>query len=311
MNTSNNTEINIGIDTSQSTLDFFVRPTGEHFSTSNDREGIRDAINRIKPLRPTRVLIEATGRLEIPFACAAQKARLPIVVCNPIQVRHFARSTGRQAKTDKLDACDIAFFGEAIKPDITTLKPEKMREISDLLTTRSQLLEMTTMEKNRIRRMPKSTHSAHKRVLKFLQKEIEILDKQLDKLVEQLPEWRQKRDILMSAKGVGKVLAYTLISELPELGHLNRKEIASLVGVAPMNKDSGSYEGKRRIRGGRAKVRTVLFVSMMSSIQHHPTLKPMYRRLVDAGKPKKVAMVACMRITEISFLRGIDIPYCS
>ena len=154
---------------------------------------------------------------------------------------------------------------------------------------------MSTMQKNRLKRMPKSVHGSINRILKSIQKEIARIDEQLDALMDDVEEWKEKRDLLMSAKGVGKVLAYTLLSELPELGRLNRKEIAALVGVAPMNRDSGSYEGKRYIRGGRHKVRTVLFVSMMSAIQCHPKLKPMYERMVADGKPKKVALVACMR----------------
>lgn len=258
-------------------------------------EGIKQALQFIKPFTPTRVLIEATGRLEIDFFCASHQAGLPVVVCNPMQVRQFARATGRVAKTDKLDAQDIAHYGEALKPALTALKPEKLRATSDFLTVRSQCLEMSTMQKNRLKRMPKTVHKPIGNILKALKKELVKIDQQLDKLISEIPEWQTKVDQLMSAKGVGKVLAYTLISELPELGKLNRREIAALVGVAPMNRDSGSYEGKRYIRGGRHKVRTVLFVSMMSAIQCHPKLKPMYQRMVAAGKPKKVAIVACMR----------------
>lgn len=199
------------------------------------------------------------------------------------------------AKTDKLDAQDIAHFGEALKPALTELKPEELRRISDLLTVRSQCLDMSTMQKNRLKRMPKSVHKPINNVLKAIKKELVSIDQQLDKLIQAVPEWKSKLEQLTSAKGVGKVLAYTLMSELPELGSLNRKQIAALVGVAPMNRDSGSFEGKRYIRGGRHKVRTVLFVSMMSAIQCHPKLKPMYQRMVAAGKPKKVAIVACMR----------------
>jgi len=229
------------------------------------------------------------------FVCAAHKAGLPVVVCNTGQVRQFARATGRVAKTDKLDAQDIARFGEAIKPRLTALKPEKLRQISDLLTVRGQCLELSTMQKNRLAHMPKSVQAPILRILKRIQQEIAGIDKKLDRLVDAVPAWRDTRDLLLSAKGVGKVMAYTLMSELPELGRLNRKEIAALVGVAPMNKDSGGFSGKRQIRGGRSKVRTVLFVSMLSTIQCHLKLKPMYQRLVAAGKPKKVAIVACMR----------------
>ena len=210
-------------------------------------------------------------------------------------MRFFARSIGRLAKTDKLDAQDIAHYGESAKPALSSIKPEKLREISDLLTLRSQHLEMSTMEKNRLKRMPSVTQKSLNRVLSAIEKEITWVDKQLDKKIEQVPEWKALVELLISAKGVGKVLAYTLLSELPELGKLDRKEVAALVGIAPMNNDSGGYQGKRYIRGGRHKVRTVLFVSMLSAIQCHPKLKPMYQRLLAKGKPKKVAIVACMR----------------
>lgn len=291
----NNPEINIGIDTSQSQLDIGVRPTDQFFSVSNDVDGIESAIKQIIVLNPTRVLIESTGRLEMAFAVAAFKAKLPIVVCNAAKVHNFAKATGKLAKTDKLDAFTIAHYGEAMRPALTQIKPEKLQRISDLITVRSQSLTMSTMQKNRLKRMPKSVHAPVQRILKAIQKEIAWVDKQLDKAIVQVPEWQHNVDILMSAHGVGRVLAYTLLSELPELGRLNRKEIAALVGVAPMNRDSGSKTGKRFIRGGRHKVRTVLFVSMLSAIQHHPTIKPMYQRMVAAGKPKKVALIACAR----------------
>jgi transposase len=295
MNTPDQNEINIGIDTSQSVLDVHVRPQGDFQSFENNPEGIRSAIRFIKPFKPTRVLIEATGRLEMEFFCAAHKAGLPVCVCNPIRVRKFAQAAGRMAKTDKLDAGDIAYFGEALKPRLTELKPEKLRLLSDLLTVRSQCLDMSTMQKNRLQRMPKTVHQPIRNILKKITQEISSIDLQLDKLIAEIPQWQERVDQLTSVKGVGKVLAYTLLSDLPELGRLNRKQIAALVGIAPMNRDSGRHKGKRYIRGGRHKVRTVLFVSMMSAIQCHPKLKPMYQRLVAAGKPKKVAMVACMR----------------
>ena len=295
MNTQDNNEINIGIDTGQAMLDIHVRPTGEFQSVENNPEGIRSAIRFIRKFKPNRVLIEATGRLEMAFFCAAHKAGLPVCVCNPIQVRKFAQAIGRMAKTDKLDAQDIAYYGETIKPNPTDLKPEKLRLLSDLLTVRSQCLEMSTMQKNRLQRMPKTVHKSIRNILHSITKEIASIDLQLDKLVSEIPHYQERVDQLISAKGVGKVLAYTLLSDLPELGQLNRKEIAALVGVAPMNRDSGKHKGKRKIRAGRNKVRTVLFISMLSAIQCHPKLKPMYQRMVAAGKPKKVAIVACMR----------------
>jgi transposase len=295
MNKEKPTEVNIGIDTSQSQLDIYVRPVGDYFCVENSPKGAKEAACRLRSYQPARVLIEATGRLEMHFVCAAHKVRLPVVVCNAGQVRQFAKATGRLAKTDKLDAQDIAHFGEALQPALTELKPEKLRQISDLIAVRSQCLDMSTMQKNRMRRMPKTVQPPIQRILNAIQKEIERIDQKLDKLVDATPQWRNQRELLMSAKGVGKVVAYTLMSELPELGQLNRKKIAALVGVAPINRDSGSYRGKRRIYGGRSKVRTVLYVSMLSAIQYNPKIKSMYGRLVAAGKPKKVAIVACMR----------------
>jgi len=295
MNIKTQVEINVGIDTSQSQLDIYVRPTGDYFSVENTPEGAKKAASKIRKYQPTRVLIEATGRLELNFVCVAHNAGLPVVVCNAGQVRQFAKSTGRLAKTDKLDAQDIAHFGEALQPTLTIIKPDKLRDISDLITVRRQCLDMGTMQKNRLLRMPKSVQPPIQRILKAIQKEIERIDQKLDKLVDATPQWREQRDLLMSAKGVGKVVAYTLMSELPELGKLNRKEIAALVGIAPMNRDSGSYRGKRRVTGGRSKVRTVLYMSMWSTIQYDPKIKSMYERLLAAGKPKKVALVACMR----------------
>jgi len=295
MNRQPHNEINVGIDTGQTMLDIYIRPLGEYQSFENNAEGIRAAVRFIRKFKPTRVLIEATGRLEMAFFCAAHKAELPVCVCNPIQVRKFAQSCGRLAKTDKLDAQDIAYYGETMKPNLSRLKPEKLRLLSDLLTVRGQCLDMSTMQKNRLQRMPKNVHKPIRNVLNSIAKEIARIDQKLDQLVAEIPHYQERVDQLTSVKGVGKVLAYTLLSDLPELGNLNRKEIAALVGIAPMNRDSGKHKGKRKIRAGRHKVRTVLFVSMLSAIQCHPTIKPMYQRLVAAGKPKKVAIIACMR----------------
>lgn len=291
----NHSPINVGIDTSKDQLDIGIIPSNQFFNVSNDDNGIASAIEKLLLINPDRVLIEATGRLELPFAIAAYKAGLPIVICNAAHVHYFAKSTGKLAKTDKLDAFIIAQYGAAHQPELTRLKPEKLQKISDLLTTRSQLLSLSTQQKNRLQRMPKVTHAPHQRVLKSIQKEIQWLDKQLDKLANEVPQWKHDMDILTSAHSVGKVLAFTLLSELPELGSLNRREVAALVGLAPMNRDSGNKTGKRFIRGGRHKIRTVLFVSMFTAIQHHPVLKPMYQRLLAQGKPKKVALIACAR----------------
>lgn len=291
----NTQEINIGIDTGKTQLDIYIRPQDEYFTVENTALGIKEALKRIKLYKPTRIIIEATGRLELPFACAASKAKLPIVVANAYHVHKFAASTGKLAKTDKLDAKMIAHYGEALKPRLTKIKADNIQQISDLLTRRSQLVEMRTMEKNRNSIMPKEIKRSNQRLIKQLQKEIDWVENTLDKLIEDTPDWNQTLEILLSVKGVGKVLAYTLLSDLPELGQLNRKEIAALVGLAPMNRESGAYKGKRRIRGGRARIRTVMFMAMMSTIQSNPKFKHEYQRLVAKGKPKKVAIVACMR----------------
>jgi len=288
-------EINIGVDTGKHQLDIYIRPLGDYFTVTNDQKGIKEAIKRIKKYHPKRIIIEATGRMEMPFACAASKAHLPIVVANTFNVHRFIESTGQLAKTDKLDAEMIAYYGEALKPRLTEIKPDNIQRISDLLARRSQLIELRTMEKNRFSILSTEIKRSNTRLIKAMQKEVDWVESTLDKLIEDTPDWKKILCILLSVKGVGKVLAYTLLSDLPELGQLNRKEIAALVGVAPMNRESGDYKGKRRVRGGRAKIRTVLFMAMLSTIQSNPRFKRDYQRLVAKGKPKKVAIVACMR----------------
>lgn len=201
----------------------------------------------------------------------------------------------RQVAKERGHFSILAHFGAALQPKPTALKPKKVRLISDLLARRNQLLDMATMEKNRLSILPNALHASLNRHLKQLTTEIKRIEALLDKHIEQTPEWADKRDILMSVKGVGKVLTYTLLSDLPELGRLNRKQIAALVGVAPINKDSGQYQGKRHIRGGRARVRTVLYMAIMSAVQSNPKLKRQYNDMKAAGKPPKVALVACMR----------------
>ena len=220
-----NISTNIGIDTSKTQLDIYVLPDDVFFSVENNAQGIRAALKRIKTHQPERIVIEATGRLELPFVIAAKKSKLPVTIANPMHIRRFAGAVGQLAKSDQLDARIIAQFGEAIKPAPTELKDANVRFISDLLARRSQLLDMSTMEKNRLSILPKALHASLKRHLKHLQTEVKKVEMQLDKLIEATPEWQEKRDLLMSVNGVGKVLTYTLLSDLPELGHLNRKEM--------------------------------------------------------------------------------------
>ena len=295
MKPTNPNEISVGIDTGKHQLDIYVRPLGIAFSVDNSKAGIKTALKQLKAIQPTRIVIEATGRLERAFVDTAQRAGLPVCVANPAHVRKFAQATGRLAKTDALDAAVIAHFAEALKPPVTRYKSWHTRRISDLLVRRSQLLEMATMEKNRLAIMPDALRTTIRRHLRFLDSEIARLDALLERLIDDTPEWSDTRDVLMSTKGVGKVLTYTLLSELPELGQLNRRQIAALVGVAPMNKESGTFRGKRKVRGSRYRIRTVLFMATMSAIQCNPNIKRTYQRLIAAGKVPKVALIACMR----------------
>ncbi|MBB1377150.1 IS110 family transposase [Pseudoalteromonas sp. SR43-2] len=296
MNTLNNqNEINVGVDTGKTQLDIYIRPLDIYFTVENNDGGIKHAIKTLKKHPITRVTIEATGRLEHPFIMACAQANIPFVVANPVNIKRFAGAIGQKAKTDKLDAQLIAHFGEAIKPPLSSLKPEQMRLMSDLLSRRRQLMDMQTMEKNRSQIMTKTISSLIKPILTALKNQIDKVDLKLQKLIKECDEYKVKNDIIQSVPGVGNVVAFNLLSDMPELGCVNNKEAASLVGVAPFNRESGAYQGKRMIRGGRPKIRTAMYMAMMSAIQCNPKFKAIYHRLVAAGKPKKVAIIACIR----------------
>ncbi|KHM45060.1 transposase, partial [Pseudoalteromonas distincta] len=285
MNTLNNqNEINVGVDTGKTQLDIYIRPLDIYFTVENNDGGIKHAIKTLKKHPITRVTIEATGRLEHPFIMACAQANIPFVVANPVNIKRFAGAIGQKAKTDKLDAQLIAHFGEAIKPPLSSLKPEQMRLMSDLLSRRRQLMDMQTMEKNRSQIMPKTISSLIKSILTALKNQIEKVDLKLQKLIKECDEYKVKNDIIQSVPGVGNVVAFNLLSDMPELGCVNNKEAASLVGVAPFNRESGAYQGKRMIRGGRPKIRTAMYMAMMSAIQCNPKFKAIYHRLVAAGK---------------------------
>ncbi len=288
-------EINVGVDTGKRQLDIFIRPLDIGLTVSNDPEGIQQALKALKKHKPTRIVIEATGRLEYDFVVACSKAKLPIVVANPMHIKKFSGAIGQLAKTDKLDAKTIAHYGEAIKPSLSSLKPEVMRQMSDLLARRSQLLTMQTMEKNRFQIMPKEITSSIKPILTALKNQLEKLDCKLLKLIESCEEYRNKNKIIQSMPGVGNVVALNLLSNMPELGYISNKEAAALVGVAPINRESGIYNGHRQIRGGRHQIRTVMYMAMLSAIQCNPLFKATYHRLVKAGKSKKTAIIACVR----------------
>lgn len=296
MNAQNNqNEINVGVDTGKTQLDIYIRPLDIYFVVSNDELGIKEAIKTIKKYKVTRIVIEATGRLEQPFIMACAKANLPFVIANPVRIKKFAGAINQQAKTDKLDAQLIAYYAEVIKPELSQLKPEDIRLMSDLLSRRRQLMEMQTMEKNRLQIMPKEITSSIKPLLTVMKNQLDKIDNKLQKLINSRDEYKIKNDIIQSVPGVGKVVAFNLISEMPELGYINNKEASSLVGVAPFNRESGSYKGNRMIRGGRSQIRTAMYMAMMSAIQCNRTFKEYYQRLVAVGKPKKVAIIACIR----------------
>ncbi|EMX0224156.1 IS110 family transposase, partial [Vibrio fluvialis] len=295
MNTNTLQNINVGVDTGKSQLDIYIRPLDIYFTVPNTEKGIIDAIKTIRKHRPQRVVIEATGRLEMPFILACDKAKLPYVIANPLHVKRFAGAIGQRAKNDRLDAALIAHYAEAIQPKLTQLKSENIRLMSDLVTRRNQLLSMQTMEKNRTQILPQSLASSIKPILTALKNQITKIEEKITKLIDTSPEYQAKNELLQSMPGVGKIVAASIISNVPELGYITNKQASSLIGVAPITRESGRLKGKRMIQGGRAQVRTVLYMAMMSAIQCNPIFKATYERLLAAGKPKKVAIVACMR----------------
>jgi len=295
MNTKTKQNVSVGVDTGKFQLDIYIRPLDVYFTVNNDEKGIKEAVKTIKKYSPDRIVIEATGRLEIPFIMACASANLPFVIANPIHVKRFAGALGQRAKTDKLDAQLIAHYGEAIQPNLSQLKPETMQAMSDLVARRNQLLVMQTMEKNRLQILPKELAMTIKPILTAFKNQIEKVESKIVKLIESCPDYQAKNDILQSMKGIGGLASASIISNLPELGYMTNKQASALVGVAPMNRESGRYKGLRKIQGGRHQVRTVLYMAMMSAIQSNPVFKETYQRLIAAGKPKKVAIIACIR----------------
>eukprot|EP00903_Cladosiphon_okamuranus_P004359 g4357.t1 len=288
-------EINVGVDVSKAVLDICVYETGELEQFANSAAGVKQLIRFLTSYEVTRLVVEATGRLERLLVEQACATGLPVIVVQPLMIRRFAGAQGLLAKTDKLDARVIAQYGARLQPEVRAIQSKEVMHIKDLLCRRRQLIQMRTQELNRMSILPKSFQPSLKRVVKLLEAELAKLDKQLEKAIEPVQEWQLKKTISLSAPGVGEGLMYTLLGELPELGALNAKQISALVGVAPMNRDSGNYRGKRRIRGGRAQVRTILFMATLSSTRYNPVIKAFYKRLVAQGKHKKVALTACMR----------------
>ncbi|MDC5870385.1 IS110 family transposase [Vibrio europaeus] len=295
MNTNTLQNINVGVDTGKSQLDIYIRPLDIYFTVPNNDKGIKEAVRTIAEHQPQRVVIEATGRLEMPFILACDQAKLPYVIANPLRIKRFAGAIGQRAKNDRLDAALIAHYTEKVQPDLTELKAENIRLMSDLVSRRNQLLSIQTMERNRLQILPKNIASTITPILTALKNQIEKVEAKITKLIDISPEYQNKNEILQSMPGVGKILAASIISNVPELGYITNKQASSLIGVAPIVRESGRYKGKRIIQGGRTQVRTVMYMAMMSAIQCNPVFKTTYERLLAAGKPKKVAIVACMR----------------
>lgn len=285
----------IGVDVSKARLDVGVAPSGEVFSVANDPGGFDELIARAKALEPELVVLEATGGLQGAVVAALAVAKLPTVVVNPRQVREFARALGRLAKTDAIDAIVLARFGELMRPELRPLKSEESIALEALLGRRRQLVEMIVAESNRLASAPSPVQRDILEHIAWMRRRLNGVDDDIDGAIRKSPVWLHKRKLLGSMPGVGRVTSTALIAQLPELGQLDRKKIAALVGVAPLNRDSGTMRGRRQIWGGRAAVRAVLYMAALVASRHNPLIQGHYRRLVAAGKPKKVALVACMR----------------
>jgi transposase len=284
----------VGVDVSQATLDVAVYPSGEQWQVSNDEGGIGQLVVRLKALAPDRIVLEATAGYELPLLAALGSAGLPVVAANPRQVRDFARATGRLAKTDALDALVLAQFAAVVRPKLRPLPDAATRELSALVARRHQLVEMRTAESNRISTAVERVRPEIREHLRYLDKRIKELDRDLHDRLRASPLWREQENLLRSIPGVGPVLCATLLADVPELGTIGHKELAALIGVAPLNRDSGRWRGKRSIWGGRAYVRAVLYMATKAAVRHNPPLKALYERLTQAGKLYNVAMIACM-----------------
>jgi len=295
MTSSASSPLFVGIDVSKARLDIATRPQNARWQTENREPGIASLVDKLQQLKPTLIVLEATGGYETAITAALAAAGLPVAVINPRQVRDFAKSVGRLAKTDKIDAVVLAHFADAVRPELRQLPDEQTQELQGLLVRRRQLIEMLVAEKNRLPMTHKALKAGVKEHIQYLEHQLEDLDAEIQDRLRQSPLWREQEDLLRSVPGVGKVLSVTLLAELPELGKLNRKQIAALVGVAPYNCDSGQLRGKRAIWGGRATVRSALYMAALSAKRFNPVIRSFFEKLVAGGKPKKVALTACMR----------------
>ena len=287
--------VNVGVDVGKYTLDVCIHEKQLCWQEDNTLEGIKRILKRLSHYQVERLVMEATGRYEFEFAQAAYSKGFAVCIAKPLSVRRYAGAVDQLAKTDKIDAGIIAQFAAVIQPRVTPQKSKNLIAIKNLITRRRQLVNLRTQEMNRIKIIGKDLEVSCRRIIRYLDAEIQRMEKRLANHVEQQAEWTEKQSILKSAPGVGDALIYTLLADLPELGTLNNREISSLVGVAPINRDSGRLRGKRRIQGGRAPIRTVLYMATLSATQCNPVIKAFYKKLVAQGKHKKVALTACMR----------------
>lgn len=289
----------IGIDVAKAELVVAARPTGERWTVANDERGVRTLVERFGRDAPELIVLEATGGYELLCVAGLAAVGLPVVVVNPRQVRDFAKATGQLAKTDRIDADILALFAERVRPAVRPLLDAEAQELDALLARRRQLIEMLQAERNRLgqvfgrgKRPVKKSLTSH---IAYLERELRITDTDLGEMVRQSPAWRERDDLLQSVPGVGRVLSFTLLADLPELGRLSRRQIAKLVGVAPVSHDSGTLRGHRFVQGGRASVRAVLYMGALVATRRNSLIRAFYHRLLAAGKAKKLALVACMR----------------
>jgi transposase len=286
----------VGIDVSKDRLDVHVSPAGEAFAVSRDSKGLEELVERLLALAPALIALEATGGFETIVAATLAGAQLPLAVINPAQIRHFARALNKRAKTDAIDAAVIASFAAAVKPEPRPLPDAEARLLGELAARRRQIIEMLVAERQREKRVVQTrVRKSLARHITVLQQELTKIDDDIDMMVRGSPAWREKENLLVSVPGVGNIISRILLAELPELGSLDRQEIASLAGLAPFTRQSGAWKGKSRIGGGRAAVRAALYMAAMSAIRCNPALKVFYRRLLAAGKPKMVALIAVAR----------------
>jgi transposase len=286
----------VGIDVSKHRLDVHVRPSGEAWSVDNDTRGHVRLAEKLGAMNPSLVVLEATGGYQAAVAAELAAAKVAVAIVNPRQVRDFAKATGKLAKTDELDAAVLAHFAEAVRPEPRPMPDELTLEIQALIVRRRQLIDMRTAETNRLEtcRVVPVRRNIQK-MINMLNKQIEKVDDDIDTTIRNSPAWREREDLLSSVKGVGSTTARTMLTQLPELGRLNRREVAALVGVAPFNHDSGKHRGQRSIRGGRSEVRAVLYMATVTAVRHNPQIRTVYERLLAAGKKPKVALIACAR----------------